>query len=73
MLETHDCFQGQLKTEKDLISALDWSHVNPATGPVFVEGARARGTSCASTSARVDAGRPVGHGDASPVKAPWGT
>ncbi len=39
LLETHDCFQGQLKTEKDLISALDWNHVNPATGPVFIEGA----------------------------------
>ncbi len=40
VLETHDCFQGQLKTEGDLISALDWGHVNPATGPVFVEGAK---------------------------------
>jgi amidase len=40
LLETHDCFQGQLKTERDLINALDWSHVNPATGPVFVEGAK---------------------------------
>jgi amidase len=40
LLETHDCFQGQLKTERDLIDSLDWSHVNPATGPVFVEGAR---------------------------------
>ncbi len=39
-LETHDCFQGQLRTERDLISSLDWSHVNPATGPVFVEGAK---------------------------------
>ncbi len=40
VLETHDCFQGQLKSERDLISALDWSHVNPATGPVFIEGVR---------------------------------
>lgn len=40
VLETHDCFQGQLRTEKDLISSLDWSHVNPATGPVYVEGAK---------------------------------
>jgi amidase len=40
VLETHDCFQGQLRTEKDLIDSLDWSHVNPATGPVYVEGAR---------------------------------
>lgn len=39
-LETHDCFQGQLKTEADLLDSLDWSHVNPATGPVYIEGAR---------------------------------
>jgi amidase len=40
LMETHDCFQGQLKTEADLIAELDWSHVNPATGPVYIEGAR---------------------------------
>ena len=40
VLETHDCFQGQLKSERDLIAALDWNHVNPATGPVFIDGAR---------------------------------
>ena len=38
VLETHDCFQGQLKTERDLISAVDWSRINPATGPIFIEG-----------------------------------
>jgi amidase len=40
VLETHDCFQGQLKSERDLIDALDWSRVNPATGPVFIEGTK---------------------------------
>lgn len=40
VLETHDCFQGQIQSESDLINALDWSHVNPATGPVYIEGAR---------------------------------
>jgi amidase len=40
VLETHDCFQGQLTSERDLIDALDWSHVNPATGPVFIEGTK---------------------------------
>ncbi len=39
VLETHDCFQAQLQTEQDLIDSLDWSHVNPATGPLFIEGA----------------------------------
>lgn len=37
-LETHDCFSGQLKSEKDLLDVLDWDRVNPATGPVFIEG-----------------------------------
>jgi amidase len=40
IMETHDCFQGQLKNEKDLITTLDWSHVNPASGPVYIEGAK---------------------------------
>jgi amidase len=40
LLETHDCFQGQIRTEKDLISTLDWSHVNPATGPLYIEGTK---------------------------------
>lgn len=40
VLETHDCFEGQLKTSNDLLDALDWDHVNPATGPVYVEGAK---------------------------------
>lgn len=40
IMETHDCFEGQLKTEKDLIDRLDWEHVNPATGPVYFEGTR---------------------------------
>lgn len=37
ILETHDCFQGQLQSEKDLMDSVDWAHVNPATGPVFIE------------------------------------
>lgn len=39
-LQTHDCFTGQLKSEEDLITAVDFSRVNPATGPVAVEGAK---------------------------------
>jgi len=37
VLETHDCFAGQLKSEKDLLDGLDWDRVNPATGPVFID------------------------------------
>ena len=40
ILETHDCFEGQIKTVSDLVNELDWGHVNPATGPVYVEGAK---------------------------------
>lgn len=39
-LETHDCFEGQLKSKSDLLDKLDWDHVNPATGPVYIEGTR---------------------------------
>ena len=41
VMETHDCFHGQLRSEKDLIDKLDWNRINPATGPVFVEGVKA--------------------------------
>ncbi len=41
IMKTHDCFAGQIKTEKDLITEVDFSRVNPATGPLEVEGANA--------------------------------
>jgi amidase len=40
VMETHDCFEGQIRTEADLVESLDWDHVNPATGPVYIEGAK---------------------------------
>ena len=40
LLHTHDCFEGQIQTTKDTVNDLDWGHVNPATGPVYIEGAR---------------------------------
>lgn len=39
-VETHDCFTGQLESEEDLISEIDFSRINPATGPVAVKGAK---------------------------------
>ena len=39
-LETHDCFEGQIQTKDDLVTNLDWNHVNPATGPVYIEGTK---------------------------------
>ena len=38
IFETHDCFQGQIRKETDLVANLDWNHTNPATGPVFIKG-----------------------------------
>ncbi len=40
LLETHDCFEGQIQRPQDLVDKLDWNHVNPATGPIYIEGAR---------------------------------
>jgi amidase len=41
LLHTHDCFEGQIQTTQDTVNDLDWGHVNPATGPVYIEGAMA--------------------------------
>jgi amidase len=38
-IETMDCFANQLQTPEDTLDAMDWERVNPATGPIFVEGA----------------------------------
>ncbi len=40
ILKTLDCFSGQIKSEQDLLDRLDWEHVNPATGPVYISGAK---------------------------------
>ncbi|MEM1786959.1 MAG: acetamidase/formamidase family protein, partial [Zestosphaera sp.] len=37
-METRDCFSNQLISEEQLVTQIDWSAVNPATGPVYVEG-----------------------------------
>ena len=37
--ETIDCFAQQVKSESDLIDSIDFTHANPATGPVYVKGA----------------------------------
>jgi amidase len=41
LMETHDCFKGQLRSEQDLVTSLDWDHINPATGPVYIRGVKA--------------------------------
>ena len=39
-LDTHDCFAGQLRSDNDTLNDLDWSNINPATGPVAIEGVK---------------------------------
>ena len=36
---TRDCFNNQITGEDYVMDTLDWDHINPATGPVYVEGA----------------------------------
>ena len=36
---TRDCFNNQITSEDYIFDHLDWDHINPATGPVFIEGA----------------------------------
>lgn len=44
VFETMDCFGGQIASPADRMGALDWSRINPATGPVFIEDAEAGDT-----------------------------
>jgi amidase len=37
--ETNDCFTGQIQSEADLVTEIDFERVNGATGPVAVRGA----------------------------------
>ena len=40
IFETQDCFGGQITREEQLLGGIDWGQINPATGPLFVEGAQ---------------------------------
>src|SRR5436853_933849 len=37
--ETNDCFTGQIRSERDLVTEIDLTRINAATGPVAVRGA----------------------------------
>lgn len=43
-IRTKDCFGNQLQGPEDRLSEIDWEAINPATGPIYVEGAVAGGT-----------------------------
>ncbi len=37
---TRDCFDNQITSEDYVLDELNWDHINPATGPVYIEGAQ---------------------------------
>jgi amidase len=39
VFETSDCFANQIQSNEDRLEGLDWNRVNPATGPIFINGA----------------------------------
>ncbi|AFN03891.1 formamidase [Pyrococcus furiosus DSM 3638] len=39
VFETLDALGGQIRSEEDTVEKIDFSRVNPATGPVYIEGA----------------------------------
>lgn len=38
-IETYDCFYDQVQSEDTPIGEIDWTKINPATGPVYIEDA----------------------------------
>ncbi|MFC3212072.1 acetamidase/formamidase family protein [Planomicrobium okeanokoites] len=40
-IDTCDCFTDQIQSADQEVAAIDWNRINPATGPVYVEGASA--------------------------------
>lgn len=38
-IRTKDCFGNQVRTPDDELDSIDWDAINPATGPIYVEGA----------------------------------
>lgn len=43
-IATLDCFSNQLREPSDVFNKLNWDKINPATGPIYVEGAEAGDT-----------------------------
>lgn len=38
-IETYDCFENQIRSNDIPFHQIDWNRINPATGPIYVEGA----------------------------------
>ena len=41
VIYTKDCFNCQIDSEDYKFDVLDWNHINPATGPIYIEEAKA--------------------------------
>jgi amidase len=39
-IETYDCFENQVQSADTKIAGIDWDKINPATGPIYVNGAK---------------------------------
>lgn len=48
LVETRDCFDGKARSSKNLFEDIAMGNVNPATGPIAVEGLKAGQTLCVS-------------------------
>ena len=40
IFHTRDCFNNQITSEAYVLDYLDWDHINPATGPIYIEEAK---------------------------------
>jgi amidase len=39
VFETCDCFENQIQSQNTIMNHLDWNRINPATGPIYINGA----------------------------------
>lgn len=39
IINTYDCFRDQIQSNTTAVHSIDWNEINPATGPIFIEGA----------------------------------
>ena len=39
VFETCDCFENQIQSQNTIMNKLDWNRINPATGPIYINGA----------------------------------
>lgn len=46
IFETLDCYGGKIRSTDDKFEAVGWDKINPATGPLYIEGARPGDTLC---------------------------